>query len=50
MSANAFCHYYDDHRVADHGTDHRAQLIRELNGLGVNTEHQDYSFYVYGQP
>jgi len=36
--------------VANHGTDHRAQLLRLLNDLGVNTEYQDYIFYVYGHP
>jgi uncharacterized damage-inducible protein DinB len=33
--------------VVNHGTDHRAQLLRLLNDLGVNTEYQDYIFYVY---
>ena len=33
--------------VANHGTDHRAQLLRQLNDLGVKTEYQDYIFYVY---
>ena len=33
--------------VANHGTDHRAQLLRLLNDLGVSTEYQDYIFYVY---
>jgi uncharacterized damage-inducible protein DinB len=33
--------------VVNHGTDHRAQLLRHLNDLGVNTEYQDYIFYVY---
>ena len=33
--------------VANHGTDHRAQLLRLLNDLGVKTESQDYMFYVY---
>jgi uncharacterized damage-inducible protein DinB len=36
--------------VVNHGTDHRAQLLRLLNDLGVNTEYQDYIFYVYGHP
>jgi len=36
--------------VVNHGTDHRAQLLRSLNDLGVNTEYQDYIFYVYGHP
>jgi uncharacterized damage-inducible protein DinB len=33
--------------VANHGTDHRAQLLRLLNDLGVKTGPQDYIFYVY---
>jgi uncharacterized damage-inducible protein DinB len=33
--------------VANHGTDHRAQLLRVLNDLGVKTAYQDYIFYVY---
>ena len=33
--------------VGNHGTDHRAQLLRLLNDLGVKTEPQDYIFYVY---
>ena len=33
--------------VVNHGTDHRAQLLRLLNDLGVKTEFQDYIFYVY---
>ncbi len=33
--------------VANHGTDHRAQLLRQLNDLGVETRSQDYIFYVY---
>lgn len=36
--------------VVNHGTDHRAQLLRLLNDLGVKTESQDYIFYVYGHP
>lgn len=36
--------------VVNHGTDHRAQLLRLLNDLGVNTEYQDYIFYVYENP
>ena len=40
--------------VANHGTDHRAQLLRVLNDLGVETMYQDYIFYVfedlYGSP
>ena len=33
--------------VVNHGTDHRAQLLRNLNDLGVKTTSQDYIFYVY---
>jgi uncharacterized damage-inducible protein DinB len=33
--------------VCNHGTDHRAQLLRLLNDLGVKTTAQDYIFYVY---
>jgi uncharacterized damage-inducible protein DinB len=36
--------------VANHGTDHRAQLLRLLNDLGVKTVSQDYIFYVYDHP
>ena len=37
-------------QVANHGTDHRAQLLRILHDLGVKTESQDYIFYVYDHP
>ena len=33
--------------VVNHGTDHRAQLLRVLSDLGVPTTSQDYIFYVY---
>ncbi len=33
--------------VANHGTDHHAQLLRLLNDLEVQTTSQDYIFYVY---
>ena len=33
--------------VVNHGTDHRAQILRVLNDLGVKTMSQDYIFYVY---
>jgi uncharacterized damage-inducible protein DinB len=33
--------------VVNHGTDHRSQLLRLLNDLGVKTAPQDYIFYVY---
>ena len=36
--------------VGNHGTDHRAQLLRLLNDLGVKTGPQDYIFYVYDHP
>jgi uncharacterized damage-inducible protein DinB len=36
--------------VVNHGTDHRAQLLRVLNDLGVATTSQDYIFYVYAHP
>ena len=34
--------------VANHGTDHRAQILRLLNDLGVDTSYQDFIFYIYG--
>ncbi len=36
--------------VVNHGTDHRAQLLRLLNDRGVKTTSQDYIFYVYDHP
>lgn len=33
--------------VANHGTDHRAQLLRLLHDLGVKTGPQDYVFHLY---
>ena len=33
--------------VVNHGTDHRAQILRILHDLGVKTTSQDYIFYVY---
>lgn len=36
--------------VANHATDHRAQLLRLLNDLGVGTTSQDYIFHVYDNP
>jgi uncharacterized damage-inducible protein DinB len=33
--------------VTHHGMDHRAQILRLLNDLGVETSSQDYIFYVY---
>ena len=36
--------------VGNHGTDHRAQVLRLLSDLGVRTVSQDYIFYVYDHP
>ena len=36
--------------VVNHATDHRAQVLRSLNDMGVKTESQDYIFYVYEHP
>ena len=36
--------------VVNHGTDHRAQVLRLLNDLGLKTTYQDYIFYVYEHP
>jgi uncharacterized damage-inducible protein DinB len=36
--------------VVNHATDHRAQLLRSLNDLGLETRSQDYIFYVYDHP
>ena len=36
--------------VANHATDHRAQLLRVLHDLGVDTKYQDYIFYVNEHP
>jgi uncharacterized damage-inducible protein DinB len=36
--------------VGNHGTDHRAQLLRLLNDLGVKTLAQDYIFYINDHP
>jgi len=36
--------------VVNHGTDHRAQLLRSLNDLGVETTWQDYIIYAYEHP
>jgi uncharacterized damage-inducible protein DinB len=33
--------------VVNHGTDHRAQILRLLHDLGIKTTSQDYIFYVY---
>ena len=37
-------------QVVNHGTDHRAQILRLLNDLGLKTVSQDYIFYVYSNP
>jgi uncharacterized damage-inducible protein DinB len=36
--------------VVNHGTDHRAQMLRIIHDLGVKTTSQDYIFYVYDNP
>lgn len=36
--------------IANHGTDHRAQILRLLHDLGMKTVSQDYIFYVYDHP
>ena len=36
--------------VINHSTDHRAQLLRALHDLGVDTKSQDFIFYVYDHP
>jgi uncharacterized damage-inducible protein DinB len=33
--------------VVNHGTDHRAQILRALHDLGLETSSQDYVFYLY---
>jgi uncharacterized damage-inducible protein DinB len=33
--------------VVNHGTDHRAQILRLLNDLGLETMYQDFIFHVY---
>lgn len=33
--------------VGNHGTDHRAQLLRLLHDVGIKTESQDYFFYIH---
>jgi uncharacterized damage-inducible protein DinB len=35
--------------VANHGTDHRAQLLALLHQLGVDTRPQDYIYFVWGK-
>jgi len=36
--------------VANHATDHRAQMLRQMNDLGIKTGPQDYVFYLYDHP
>lgn len=36
--------------VINHGTDHRAQILRILNDLGATTTAQDYIFFAYENP
>ena len=36
--------------VVNHGTDHRAQILRVLYDFGVRTGPQDYIFYAYDHP
>lgn len=36
--------------AVNHATDHRAQILRVLNDLGIETTYQDYIFYVYNHP
>jgi uncharacterized damage-inducible protein DinB len=59
MNANAFRHLYacrfaENHKPADqvvhHATDHRAQWLRLLSDLGIQTASQDYVFYLYEHP
>ena len=33
--------------VVNHGTDHRAQILRSLHDMGLETGSQDFIFYVY---
>ncbi len=36
--------------VGNHGTDHRAQILRLLKDLGAKTVGQDYIFFAYDHP
>ena len=36
--------------VVNHATDHRAQILRQLNDLAVETVSQDFIFHVYEHP
>jgi uncharacterized damage-inducible protein DinB len=33
--------------VVNHGTDHRAQLLRTIHDFGIKTSSQDFVFYIY---
>jgi uncharacterized damage-inducible protein DinB len=33
--------------VANHATDHRAQILRQINDLGIDTKYQDYIFHIF---
>jgi uncharacterized damage-inducible protein DinB len=35
--------------VVNHGTDHRAQVLRALHDFGAETKEQDFIFYVFDQ-
>ena len=35
--------------VVNHATDHRAQILRSMNDLGIESPPQDYIFFVYEQ-
>lgn len=37
-------------QLVNHGTDHRAQLLRCLHDMGIKTVSQDYIFYAYDVP
>lgn len=37
-------------QVVNHGTDHRAQILRLCHDFGIKTSSQDYIFYVYEHP
>lgn len=37
-------------QVINHGTDHRAQILRSLHDLGIETPPQDFIFYVNEHP
>ena len=36
--------------VINHATDHRAQILRSLYDLGIQTQWQDFIFYTYDHP